>query len=280
MPSSRPDTHNSDTQQSPHDVIAIEGRLAAHPPQTTVVVAASHGLVRAGMRRLLEDQHDIAVTGEATTGDDVLALVERVDPDVVVIDFELPPLDGVELTREVLSRSPRAPRVVLLIGADNEKCMIAALEAGATGVLARDSDAPELSHAVRVVAGGGSTLGPAVTESLVARLLSSLPGHGTRSPELAELTPREREVMGLVAMGLSNTEIAERLVVTPATAKTHVSRARRKIGARDRAQLVVYAYETGLVAPSFTPDHAEARLRRQGHGQWPSTAYDGLPRAS
>jgi DNA-binding NarL/FixJ family response regulator len=137
-----------------------------------------------------------------------------------------------------------------------------------------------LSHAVRVVAGGGSMLGPDVTTRLVARLLSERPGRGQVPGELSELTPREREVMGLVARGLSNGEIAERLVVTPATAKTHVNRARRKIGARDRAQLVVYAYETGLVVASSATEEPDPGLTRYGQGQWPRAQPDALRRAS
>jgi DNA-binding NarL/FixJ family response regulator len=178
-----------------------------------------------------------------------VALVRSVDPDVVVIDAGLPGLDGFEATRRIVAESPSgAAGVVLLVESAGDESMLAALEAGATGVLVKDSEELELLRAVRVVAGGGAMLDPDVTRRLIARCLSHGSSPGRMPAQLAELTPREREVMGLVAAGLSNAEIAERLVVTPATAKTHVSRARRKLGARDRAQLVVYAFATGLVS--------------------------------
>jgi DNA-binding NarL/FixJ family response regulator len=263
------------------EVVDLHGRApAACPPSIGAIIAAGHGLVRAGLRRLFEDQGDIAVDAVAGNGDEVLALVERYEPDVVVIDAELPGLDGFEVTRRVLAQS-RAVGVVLLLGADSDEAVLAALEAGASGVLVKDSDAPELLHVVRVVAGGGAVLGPDVTRRLITRLLSQNPGRRQGPAELSELTPREREVLGLVAMGLSNEEIAERLVVTPATAKTHVGRARRKLGARDRAQLVVYAYETGLVAArSAAPDEPAAGAARDGLGHWPRVAQHGLRRAS
>jgi DNA-binding NarL/FixJ family response regulator len=165
-----------------------------------------------------------------------------------VIDVGLPGLDGFEATRRILADSPfGAVGVVLLVASAADETMLAALEAGATGVLVKDSEELELLRAVRVVAGGGALLDPDLTRRLIARCLAHGSSRGRVPAELSELTPREREVMGLVAAGLSNAEIAERLVVTPATAKTHVSRARRKLGARDRAQLVMYAFTTGLV---------------------------------
>jgi DNA-binding NarL/FixJ family response regulator len=176
-----------------------------------------------------------------------VALVRRLRPDVVVIDVALPGLDGFEATRRILAESPSGSiGVVLLVDSAGDESMLAALEAGATGVLVKDSEELELLRAVRVVADGGAVLDPDVTRRLIARCLSQGARPGRAPAELSELTPREREVMGLVAAGLSNAEIAERLVVTPATAKTHVSRARRKLGARDRAQLVVYAFASGL----------------------------------
>jgi DNA-binding NarL/FixJ family response regulator len=261
----------------PGEVVELNASPApARAPSIGTIIAAGHGLVRAGLRRLFEDQGDIAVDAVAADGDEVLALVQRHEPDVVVIDAELPGLDGFEVTRRVLAQSrPRAVGVVLLLDVDSDEAMLAALEAGATGVLAKDSDAPELLEVVRVVADGGALLGPDVTRRLIAWLLSHNPGRRQAPTELVELTRREREVMGLVAMGLSNEEIAERLFVTPATAKTHVGRARRKLGARDRAQLVVYAYETGLVPARLpAPDVPAAAL-----GPW-SRAQHGLRRVS
>jgi DNA-binding NarL/FixJ family response regulator len=256
--------------------------IARRPPQISVIIAHGHWLVRAGLRRLFEDHRDIAVDGEAANGEQVLALAERLRPEVIVVDVDLPGLDGFEATRRVLAQpGAEALGVVLLIDADSDEAVFAALEAGASAVLLRDSDAPELLHAVRVAAGGGAMLGPELTRTLVTRLLTHGPARGRMAAELSELTPREREVMGLVALGLSNDEIAERLVVTAATAKTHVSRARRKLGARDRAQLVVYAYETGLVAPrTGAPGRHDPVVAGERYGRWPAAAQHGLRRVS
>jgi DNA-binding NarL/FixJ family response regulator len=259
------------------ELVAAGARPDAGPAPIRAIIADSHRLVRAGLRRLFEDQLDITVTGEAAGGDQLVALVQTLQPDVVVIDVGLPDVDGFEVTRRILAQSPPgAVGVVLLVGNHSDDSMLAALEAGAGGVLAKDSDAPELLHAVRVVAGGGAMLGPDVTKRLIARLLSHGSSTAQAPAELSELTPREREVMGLVATGLSNDEIAERLVITPATAKTHVSRARRKLGARDRAQLVVYAYRTGLVTAAPTgPDGGEAAAIGSHDVRWPQAARHG-----
>lgn len=240
------------------------------PDPIHVLLADGQRLVRAGLRRLFDDEPDIAVAGEAANGEDLVPLVRTVQPDVVVIDAGLPGVDGLEVTRQILAESPAgALGVMVLVDSETDESMLAALEAGAGAVLAKDSQAPEILHAVRVLAAGGAMLGPDLTRRLIALLLSYVPSRGQVPAGLSELTPREREVMGLVAAGLSNTEIAERLVVTQATAKTHVSRARRKLGARDRAQLVVYAYRTGLVttAPA-APDDGEARALGRPHVAW------------
>jgi DNA-binding NarL/FixJ family response regulator len=232
----------------PGEPAARDGLVAARPVPISAIIADGQRLVRAGLRRLFEDQLDIAVTGEAASGDELVTLVRSLRPDVVVIDVELPGVDGFEATRRILAESPfGAVGVVLLVESAGDETMLAALEAGAAGVLVKDSEELELLRAVRVVAGGGALLDPDLTRRLIARCLSYGVSRLRVPAELSELTPREREVMGLVAAGLSNGEIAERLVVTPATAKTHVSRARRKLGARDRAQLVMYAFATGLV---------------------------------
>ncbi|HMJ34264.1 MAG TPA: response regulator transcription factor [Baekduia sp.] len=257
--------------------VAMDGHRDGPILPVRAIIAVEHRLVRAVVRRLFEDQHDISIAGEAATGEQLLALVSRVKPDVVVMDVELPDADGFEVTRQVVARSPAGvARVVLLIDADSDDSMLHALEAGASGVLAMDSDAPELLRAVRVVAAGGSVLGPDVTRRVIAHLLSDGPRRWRVPAELSELTPREREIVGLVARGIGNAEIAERLVVTPSTVKTHVSRACRKVGARDRAQLVVFAYESGLVRPrSGGPDHHEVLVPGAAHGRWRSVAHDG-----
>jgi DNA-binding NarL/FixJ family response regulator len=232
----------------PAEVVVVDDLAAPRSVPISAVIADGQRLVRAGLRRLFEDQRDIAVTGEAASGDELVALVRSLHPDVVVIDVGLPGLDGFEATRRILAESPRgAVGVVLLVESAGDESVLAALEAGATGVLVKDSEELELLRAVHAVADGGAMLDPDVTRRLIARCVSHGPSPGRAPAELSELTPREREVMALVAAGLSNAEIAERLVGTPATAETHVSRARRKLGARDRAQLVVYAFVTGLV---------------------------------
>jgi DNA-binding NarL/FixJ family response regulator len=258
----------------PAELAAGDELAARRPAPISAVIADGQRLVRAGLRRLFEDQLDIAVSGEAGNGDELVSLVRSLRPDVVVIDVALPGLDGFEVTRRILAESPSgAVGVVLLVDVPSDESMLAALEAGATGVLVKDSEELELLRAVRVVAGGGSMLDPELTGRLIARCLAHGSSSGRAPAELAELTPREREVMGLVAAGLSNAEIAERLVVTPATAKTHVSRARRKLGARDRAQLVVYAFVTGLVTagPAGGGDDAARALGEPQVG-WPPAA--------
>jgi DNA-binding NarL/FixJ family response regulator len=256
-----------------------DGHPADRSAPIRTIVADGQRLVRAGLRRLFEDQLDIAVTGEAANGDQLLALVRSLQPDVVVIDVGLPDLDGFEATRRILAESPAgAVGIVLLVGGDSDESLLAALEAGASGVLAKESEAPELLRALRVVADGGAMLGPDVTRRLIARVLAQGCSRGQAPADLSELTPREREVMALVAAGLSNAEIAERLVVTPATAKTHVSRARRKLGARDRAQLVVQAYMTGLVKAPLAAD--EDAPMHPAPLRWPPAVRQGSQRAS
>ncbi|HMJ34296.1 MAG TPA: response regulator transcription factor [Baekduia sp.] len=258
----------------PVEPAAGDERPVGRAHEIRAIIADGQRLVRSGLRRLFEEQRDIAVTGEAENGDQLMALVRSAQPDVVVIDAGLPGVDGFEVTRRILAESPsRAVGVVLLVGGEDDEVVLAALEAGAGGVLAKESEAPEFLRAVRVVAHGGATLGPELTPRLIAWLLCHTACRGEGPAELSELTPRERQVMALVAAGLSNDEIAERLVVTPATAKTHVSRARRKVGARDRAQLVVYAYRNGLVAaPRAVAEDGEAGVVRQPRARWTTPA--------
>ncbi|MGH2451877.1 MAG: response regulator transcription factor [Candidatus Limnocylindria bacterium] len=215
-----------------------------------VVIADDQALVRAGFRALLAVEDDVEVAGEAEDGTSAVEVVTRLVPDVVLMDIRMPRLDGIEATRRIASDERlRSTRVVILTTFESDDNIFAALRAGASGFLVKDAGAVELLHAVRVVARGDSLLSPSVTRRLVAEF-ARRPADDRPPPELGALTQREREVMALVASGLSNDEIAERLVVSPATAKTHVSRIMGKLGARDRTQLVVMAYESGLVTPS------------------------------
>ena len=215
-----------------------------------VVIADGQGLVRAGFRVLLERQEGMRVVGEAATDQDAVAAVRETLPDVVLMDVELPGAGGIEAVRRILAETaPGATRVVMLMTSQTDEAVFGALRAGATGLLLKDTDPDALVEAVRVVADGEALLAPRLARTLVADFLTRPERLWATPEQLEELTPREREVVALVAYGLSNEEIAERLVVTRATAKTHVSRALCKLHARDRAQLVVLAYEAGLVCP-------------------------------
>ena len=215
-----------------------------------VVVAEGHGLVRAGFRLLLERQDDMVVAAEAATVEEVVAAAPATDPAVVLVDFDLPGGGGVEAARRILDERGDSPiRVVMVMTSQSDDAVFDALRAGATGLLLKDTDPDELVAAVRVVASGEALLAPGLASRLVADFMSRPERLRCTPDQLEELTAREREVVALVACGLSNDEIAEQLVVTRATAKTHVSRALCKLHARDRAQLVVLAYEAGLVRP-------------------------------
>jgi DNA-binding NarL/FixJ family response regulator len=220
------------------------------PDEIRVLIAYGDQLARAGLQSMLGVEPDIAVAGVAADGDEAVALAQELRPDVLLIDIALPGIDAVELTRRIVA-DPDTARVSLLIlsASEQDDEVFASLRAGASGFLLRDSDPSELIHGVRSVAGGEAALAPSVVRRVIAELVAQpdpqLPG----PQQLDELTPREREVMALVAAGLTNHDIAEHLVISGATAKTHVSRALRKLHARDRAQLVTLAYETGLVLP-------------------------------
>jgi DNA-binding NarL/FixJ family response regulator len=215
-----------------------------------VAIADGQALVRAGFHALLEGQDDITVVGEAGDGESAIALAGHARPDVLLMDLGLPGIDGLEATRRILADPELAElQVLILTTAELDEHLLGALRAGASGFLAKDTQASQLIEAVRAVACGEALLSRRATRRLIAEIASQ-PDPRCPSPEqLEELTAREREVMALVAAGLSNHEIAESLVVSVATARTHVSRALRKAGARDRAQLVALAYETGLVQP-------------------------------
>ena len=216
-----------------------------------ILVADDQMLVRAGFRALLGAEDGIEVVGEAPDGEQAVSLARSQRPDVVLMDIRMPGLDGLEASRRILSDPALADvRVVILTTFETDEYIFEAIRLGASGFLVKDTEPADLIKAIRVVAAGESLLSPGVTRRLIeefarrAKEPLALPGIG-------ELTEREREVMGLVALGLSNDEIARRLVVSPATAKTHVSRIMIKLGARDRAQLVVFAYESGLARPGW-----------------------------
>ena len=215
-----------------------------------VLLADDQMLVRAGFRALLDAQDDIEVVAEAADGEEALRRARETVPDVVLMDIRMPGMDGLEATRRI-GEDPALldVRVIMLTTFDLDEHVFEALEAGASGFLVKDTEPPELLRGVRLVAAGDALLSPGVTRRLIAEFASRRPRSGPAPAELERLTDREREVVGLVALGLSNEEIAETLVVSPATAKTHVSRAMVKVGARDRAQLVVLAYQSGLVVP-------------------------------
>ncbi|MGI8336088.1 response regulator [Actinomadura scrupuli] len=216
-----------------------------------VVLADDQVLVRAGFRALLDAQDDIEVVGEAGNGLEAVALVRRLCPDVVLMDIRMPVLDGLAATRQIAAlEALEGIRIVMLTTFELDEYVFEALRGGACGFLVKDTEPVELIRAVRAVSAGDALLSPGVTRRLIAEFASRAK-EPRSSLRLNVLTDREREVMALVGEGLSNEEIAARLVVSPATAKTHVSRTMVKLGARDRAQLVVFAYESGLVKPGW-----------------------------
>ncbi|MEU8207065.1 response regulator transcription factor [Streptosporangium sp. NPDC049046] len=216
-----------------------------------VVLADDQALVRGGFRMILEARADLEVVGEAGDGEEAAALVERLRPDVVLMDVRMPGVDGLEATRRIVASGSPA-RVIVLTTYDVDESVFAALRAGASAFLLKDVRPAELVEAVRVVARGDALLAPSVTRRLLDRFVTVLPDPGAAPPDLGSLTGREVEVLRLVALALSNSEIAERLVLTEATVKTHVSSMLRKLGLRDRVQAVVLAYDVGLVRPRST----------------------------
>jgi DNA-binding NarL/FixJ family response regulator len=213
-----------------------------------VLLADDQTLVRSGFRALLERADDIEVIGEAADGAEAVERARADRPDVVLMDIRMPGLDGLEAARRITADpSLESVRVVMLTTFELDEYVFEALHAGASGFLLKEVEPDELRDAVRVVARGEALLAPSVTRRLIQEFVAQPGRHRTPPARLAELTEREREVLGLVALGLSNQEIAERLVISPATAKTHVSRTMLKLHAHDRAQLVVIAYESGHV---------------------------------
>jgi DNA-binding NarL/FixJ family response regulator len=214
-----------------------------------VVVADDQAAVRAGFAALIAAQDEMQVAGEAADGREAVDLVRRVLPQVVLMDIRMPRLDGLEATRLICADPTLADaRVLMLTTFDLDEYVYAALRAGASGFLLKDAGPAELLQAIRIVAAGDALLAPSVTKRLIAEF-AARPDPSQVPAELGELTEREREILRLVAAGLSNHEIASRLVISPLTAKTHVSRILGKLGCRDRAQLVTLAYEAGVVTP-------------------------------
>jgi DNA-binding NarL/FixJ family response regulator len=216
-----------------------------------VVVVDDQALVRGGFRVLVDSAPDLAVLGEASNGAESVTLVEATRPDVVLMDVRMPVMDGIEATRLMLNGHPEgAPRILMLTTFDLDEYVYSALRAGASGFMLKDTPPEELLAAIRVIAGGDALLAPSVTRRLIADFASREIRPDASTDKLDILTGREREVFALVAKGKSNQELADELHMSAATAKTHVSRVLMKLDARDRAQLVVIAYETGFITPS------------------------------
>jgi DNA-binding NarL/FixJ family response regulator len=212
------------------------------------LVADDQEVVREGFAALLGTQDDMTVVASAADGAEAVTLTTEHRPDVVLMDVRMPVMDGIEATRQIAAATENGPRILILTTFDLDDYVYDALQAGASGFLLKDVPAETLFEAVRVIAGGEALLAPTITRRLIAEFARLRPRQ-VRPEALSELTPRETEILGLVAEGLSNREIAERLVLSDETVKTHVSHVLRKLGLRDRAQAVVVAYETGLVVP-------------------------------
>jgi DNA-binding NarL/FixJ family response regulator len=213
------------------------------------VIADDQGLVRVGLRKVLEVEPDTEVVGEAADGQQAVTAAGRLHPDVMLMDIRMPALDGIEATRRIVHSDPTV-RVLMLTTFGLDSYVYEALRAGASGFMLKDAPPEEIAAAVKIIASGEALLAPSVTRAVIdefARHPASVP---KRVPApVASLTPREREVLDLLVAGLSNPEICDRLVITDATAKTHVARILQKLGVRDRVQVVIYAYESGVVIP-------------------------------
>lgn len=226
----------------PHD-------LHRPSPTISVLVVDDEHIVRIGLRTLIDSEDGFALAGEAADGLAAVAMAEKRRPDVVLMDIRMPGIDGLEATRRLMADPElKHMKVVMLTTFEHDEYVVDALRHGARGFLLKDTAPPELLRAIREVANGGAVLSPTVTRTLIREFVTWSPRSLKPHPNLHALTVREREVLGLVAEGLANDEIAHRLVVSPATSRTHVSRAMTKLSARDRAQLVTFAYQSGLAS--------------------------------
>jgi DNA-binding NarL/FixJ family response regulator len=223
--------------------------VSADGPAVRIVIADDHDVVRSGFASLLDTQQEFTVIGTAPDGVQAVRISRELQPDVVLMDIRMPRMDGIEATRRLTSRGSSAPRVLVLTTFDLDEYVYEALRAGASGFLLKDVTAERLFEAVRVIAAGDALIAPAITRRLISQFAQQSAAPRPATPRLEELTPRETQVLRLIAEGLSNSEIAGRLVVTEETVKTHVSRVLNKLGLRDRTQAVIVAYETGLVVP-------------------------------
>ncbi|HMH94214.1 MAG TPA: response regulator transcription factor [Streptosporangiaceae bacterium] len=224
--------------------------MNAPPPRVRIIVADDHHVVRTGFATMLDTQPDFSVIGTARDGEEAVRLGRELSPDVVLMDVRMPGMDGIEATRQLAGPGLGGPRILILTTFDLDQYVYDALRAGASGFLLKDVTAERLFDAVRVIAAGDALLSPGVTRRLISEFTRlKPPPDAPPAAALAGLTPRETQVLRLVAAGLSNPEIAAQLVVTEETVKTHVSRMLSKLGLRDRTQAVVTAYETGLVVP-------------------------------
>jgi DNA-binding NarL/FixJ family response regulator len=216
---------------------------------TAILIADDQALVRVGLRKILESEPETTVVGEAADGEDAVDAAERLRPDLVLMDIRMPVLDGIEATRRIVRARP-STRVLILTTFGLDGYVYDALRAGASGFMLKDAPPEEIAAAVRIVANGEALLAPAVTRTVIEEFARQRASPTPAPPAaVSELTPREREVLDLLARGLSNPEICTRLVVSEATTKTHVARILQKLGLRDRVQAVIYAYESGLIAP-------------------------------
>ncbi|AQX78860.1 DNA-binding response regulator [Plantibacter sp. H53] len=218
-----------------------------------VLIADDQAMVRAGFAALLDAHDGIRVTGQAANGAEAVTLSARLDPDVILMDVRMPELDGIEAAKRILGPgypAAKVPRIIMLTTFDIDDYVYDALQAGASGFLLKDALPEDLVHAVRVVAAGDALLAPSVTRRMIAQFAAQKPRASHGAARLAELTEREREVLVLIGQGRSNSEIAATLFIAEQTVKTHVGKVLAKVGARDRVQAVIFAYDTGLVAPS------------------------------
>ncbi|MFI9557458.1 response regulator [Nonomuraea endophytica] len=222
--------------------------MSAAPAPIRVLLADDEGLVRSGFKVLLDLEDDITVVGEATNGAEAVERARALRPDIVLMDIRMPKLDGIQATAQI-ARTPglEQVRILILTTYDTDEHVFDALEAGAGGFLLKDAGPAELLHAIRVIVAGQALLAPRITRRLIGQFTAQRRATQIAEERLAVLTEREREVLALVGRGLNNDEIGRELFLSPATARTHVSHAMTKLGARDRAQLVVIAYQTGLV---------------------------------